>query len=233
MHLHCAVRRQGRVRRRDERASCRAHRCRRERSRRARATAGFDLGACIAEGVGRRSARRPRARGFASRARGRCRGRGRAERFAAAVARAVARSRPAEDRSSSSIMQNDVSPPPTSSSPRAKAIESIEHVKRYTAMGFGTDQGKLGQHQRHRRSSRIALGHDIASTGTTTFRPNYTPVTLRRHCGPRSGRSVRPDPQDRHCTNGTWSTARCSRTSASGSGRGTTRRAGEIDATMP
>ena len=33
---------------------------------------------------------------------------------------------------------------PISCSPRARAIDSIEHVKRYTALGFGTDQGKLG-----------------------------------------------------------------------------------------
>src|SRR5690606_10172556 len=53
----------------------------------------------------------------------------------------------------------------------------IEHVKRYTALGFGTDQGKLGNIN-GMAILADALGNDIPSTGTTTFRPNYTPVTF-------------------------------------------------------
>lgn len=58
-----------------------------------------------------------------------------------------------------------------------EGFQSIEHVKRYTALGFGTDQGKLGNIVGMAILAE-ALGQDIQSTGTTTFRPNYTPVTF-------------------------------------------------------
>ncbi|MBI3899324.1 MAG: sarcosine oxidase subunit alpha family protein [Gammaproteobacteria bacterium] len=59
----------------------------------------------------------------------------------------------------------------------AEGYRSIEHVKRYTALGFGTDQGKLGNINGMAILAQT-LGQDIPSTGTTTFRPNYTPVTF-------------------------------------------------------
>ncbi|WP_456294700.1 sarcosine oxidase subunit alpha [Vibrio sp. AK197] len=66
-----------------------------------------------------------------------------------------------------------------------EGFESIEHVKRYTAMGFGTDQGKLGNINGMAITAK-ALGQTIPETGTTIFRPNYTPVTfgaiVGRHC---------------------------------------------------
>jgi sarcosine oxidase subunit alpha len=58
-----------------------------------------------------------------------------------------------------------------------EGFESVEHVKRYTAMGFGTDQGKLGNINGMAILAQ-ALGKTIPETGTTTFRPNYTPVTF-------------------------------------------------------
>ncbi len=58
-----------------------------------------------------------------------------------------------------------------------EGYRSIEHVKRYTALGFGTDQGKLGNIN-GMAILADALGQDIPSTGTTTFRPAYTPVTF-------------------------------------------------------
>ena len=66
-----------------------------------------------------------------------------------------------------------------------EGYESVEHVKRYTALGFGTDQGKLGNANGVAILAR-ALGQDIASTGTTMFRPSYTPVTF----GAVAGRDV-------------------------------------------
>ena len=67
-----------------------------------------------------------------------------------------------------------------------EGFESIEHVKRYTAMGFGTDQGKLGNINGMAIVARC-LQQTIPDTGTTVFRPNYTPVTFGaiggRHCG--------------------------------------------------
>jgi sarcosine oxidase subunit alpha len=56
-----------------------------------------------------------------------------------------------------------------------EGYESIEHLKRYTTTGMGTDQGKT--------SNVNALGllaeltdSKIPAVGTTTFRPPYTPV---------------------------------------------------------
>ncbi len=67
-----------------------------------------------------------------------------------------------------------------------EGFESIEHVKRYTALGFGTDQGKLGNVNGMAITAR-ALNKSIEETGTTVFRPNYTPVSFGaiagRHCG--------------------------------------------------
>lgn len=58
-----------------------------------------------------------------------------------------------------------------------EGFEAIEHVKRYTAMGFGTDQGKLGNINGMAIAAK-ARGKTIPETGTTVFRPNYTPVTF-------------------------------------------------------
>ncbi len=67
-----------------------------------------------------------------------------------------------------------------------EGFESVEHVKRYTALGFGTDQGKLGNINGLAIAAR-SIGISIAEMGTTMFRPNYTPVTFGaiagRHCG--------------------------------------------------
>jgi sarcosine oxidase subunit alpha len=73
-------------------------------------------------------------------------------------------------------LQNDVSAADVFLAAR-EGYHSVEHVKRYTALGFGTDQGKLGNINGLAILAQ-ALGQDIASTGTTTFRPNYTPVTF-------------------------------------------------------
>ena len=67
-----------------------------------------------------------------------------------------------------------------------EGFESVEHVKRYTALGFGTDQGKLGNINGLAIAAR-SIGITIPEMGTTMFRPNYTPVTFGavagRHCG--------------------------------------------------
>ena len=58
-----------------------------------------------------------------------------------------------------------------------EGYRSIELVKRYTALGFGTDQGKLG----NINGMAIlvnALGQSLKQAATTTFRPMYTPVSF-------------------------------------------------------
>ena len=66
-----------------------------------------------------------------------------------------------------------------------EGFESVEHVKRYTALGFGTDQGKLGNINGMAILAK-ALGQSIPETGTTIFRPSYTPSTF----GALAGRDV-------------------------------------------
>ncbi|MBT6693684.1 MAG: sarcosine oxidase subunit alpha family protein [Porticoccaceae bacterium] len=66
-----------------------------------------------------------------------------------------------------------------------EGFESVEHVKRYTALGFGTDQGKLGNINGMAILAN-ALDQDIAETGTTIFRPSYTPTTF----GAIAGRDI-------------------------------------------
>ena len=58
-----------------------------------------------------------------------------------------------------------------------EGFQNIEHVKRYTALGFGTDQGKLGNINGMAALAEC-LGESIPSVGTTTFRPAYTPVSF-------------------------------------------------------
>ena len=58
-----------------------------------------------------------------------------------------------------------------------EGFESVEHVKRYTALGFGTDQGKLGNINGMAILAE-ALGSAIPEVGTTTFRPAYTPTSF-------------------------------------------------------
>jgi sarcosine oxidase subunit alpha len=67
-----------------------------------------------------------------------------------------------------------------------EGFESVEHVKRYTALGFGTDQGKLGNINGMAILAN-ALRQTISQTGTTIFRPSYTPTTF----GAIAGRGIR------------------------------------------
>ena len=67
-----------------------------------------------------------------------------------------------------------------------EGFQSIEHVKRYTLLGFGTDQGKLGNVNGIGILAK-ALFTELDAVGTTTFRPAYTPVPF----GAIAGRDVR------------------------------------------
>ena len=81
-----------------------------------------------------------------------------------------------------------------------EGYRSVEHVKRYTALGFGTDQGKLGN-VNGVAILAAASGRSIAETGTTVFRPAYTPATF----GAIAGRDVGDlfDPE-RHTAMHAW-----------------------------
>lgn len=78
--------------------------------------------------------------------------------------------------------QNDVSVKDVKLAVR-EGFENIEHVKRYTTVGMGTDQGKT--------SNMLALGvlsdvlaRPVETIGTTKFRPPYTPVAFGALAGP-------------------------------------------------
>ena len=66
-----------------------------------------------------------------------------------------------------------------------EGFRSIEHVKRYTTTGMGTDQGKLGNMHALGIIADTA-GVKMGELGTTTFRPPYTPLTF----GTLVGRNV-------------------------------------------
>ncbi len=68
---------------------------------------------------------------------------------------------------------------------------SVEHLKRYTTSGMSVDQGKTSNVNALTLLARLTQ-RSIAETGTTTFRPPFTPVTLGAIAGGRSGRFYRP-----------------------------------------
>jgi sarcosine oxidase subunit alpha len=87
--------------------------------------------------------------------------------------------------------QNDVTAADIALATR-EGYRSIELVKRYTAVGFGTDQGKLGNVNAMAIAAR-ASGRSIAETGTTTYRPNYTPVAFGTIAGRETGALFDPE----------------------------------------
>ncbi len=56
-------------------------------------------------------------------------------------------------------------------------FRSVEHMKRYTTQGMATDQGK-NSNVAALAVLADATGRSIPETGTTTFRPPYTPVSI-------------------------------------------------------
>ena len=60
---------------------------------------------------------------------------------------------------------------------RREGYDSPEHMKRYTAAGFGTDQGKTGNINALAVLARSAETR-VEDMGHTTFRPNYIPMTF-------------------------------------------------------
>jgi sarcosine oxidase, subunit alpha len=58
-----------------------------------------------------------------------------------------------------------------------EGLRSIEHVKRFTTTGMGTDQGKTSNVNALAIVAET-LAKPVAEVGTTTFRPPYVPVTF-------------------------------------------------------
>ena len=58
-----------------------------------------------------------------------------------------------------------------------EGYDSIPLLSRYTTLGFGTDQGKIGNINGMGILGET-LGEDIQCVGTTTYRPPFTPITF-------------------------------------------------------
>ena len=101
-------------------------------------------------------------------------------------------------------LQNDVTTADIHLSWR-EGYQSVEHLKRYTTLGMGTDQGKTSNIN---AIALMAQDRDIPipETGTTTFRPPFTPVTLGALAGRSVGLHFRPTRRsplhDWHIANG-------------------------------
>jgi heterotetrameric sarcosine oxidase alpha subunit len=72
-----------------------------------------------------------------------------------------------------------------------EGYESVEHLKRYTTLGMGTDQGKTSNINALAIEARLR-GLEIPAVGTTTFRPPYTPVSFGALAGRSVGKHFRP-----------------------------------------
>ncbi len=94
---------------------------------------------------------------------------------------------------------------------RRENYQSVEHLKRYTTLGMGTDQGKT--------SNVLGLavmadkrGEPIPQVGTTTFRPPYTPFSFNTMAAGHHGEIGHPvrrtAAHDWHAANGAvWTDA--------------------------
>jgi sarcosine oxidase subunit alpha len=103
---------------------------------------------------------------------------------------------------------------------------SVEHLKRYTTTGMGTDQGKTSNVNALVLMGEFT-GREPAEVGTTKFRPPFAPVTLGLVRRPASGRAVSPAEAFAGGALAQRAGARCSSNSAIGTGRPPTRLAGE------
>ena len=72
--------------------------------------------------------------------------------------------------------QNDVTVKDLKQSKQENMI-SVEHMKRYTTQGMATDQGKNSNVNSIAVMAELT-GQTIESTGTTTFRPPFAPVSI-------------------------------------------------------
>lgn len=96
-------------------------------------------------------------------------------------------------------LQNDVTVKDVQQSHR-EGFRSVEHLKRYTTLGMATDQGKTANILGLAVMAE-ASGKTIPETGTTIFRPPYTPVPIGAFAGSSRGREFRPT---RHTPSHQW-----------------------------
>jgi sarcosine oxidase subunit alpha len=82
---------------------------------------------------------------------------------------------------------------------------SVEHLKRYTTLGMGTDQGKTSNVNALAMMAELR-GLKLDEAGTTTFRPPFAPLTVGAIAGRSVGHHFRPTRRsplhDWHAKNG-------------------------------
>ena len=87
-------------------------------------------------------------------------------------------------------LQNDVTTKDIKQA-NQEGFKSVEHLKRYTTLGMATDQGKTANVLGLALMAE-ASGRSIPETGTTIFRPPYTPVPIGAFAGRARGKDFRP-----------------------------------------
>ena len=87
-------------------------------------------------------------------------------------------------------LQNDVTVADIDIAAREGYV-SVEHLKRYTTLGMGTDQGRTSNINGLANMAALT-GRDIGAVGTTTFRPPFTGVRMGTIAGVHLGRLYRP-----------------------------------------
>ncbi len=86
-------------------------------------------------------------------------------------------------------LQNDVTVADLELADR-EGFGHAEHAKRYTTLGMATDQGKLANVNALGILSELR-GTPVSETGTTTYRPLFTPAALGTLAGQRQGPEFR------------------------------------------
>jgi len=86
--------------------------------------------------------------------------------------------------------QNDVTAADVALAAR-EGFRSVEHLKRYTTLGMATDQGRTANVAGLAMMAALT-GRSIPETGTTTYRPPYTPVAIGAFAGHHRGKAFRP-----------------------------------------
>ncbi|UWQ19295.1 sarcosine oxidase subunit alpha family protein [Jannaschia sp. M317] len=86
--------------------------------------------------------------------------------------------------------QNDVTVKDVTLAHR-EGYAAVEHLKRYTTLGMATDQGKTSNIAGLAIMAELT-GKTIAQTGTTMFRPPYTPVPIAAFAGRSTRAQFRP-----------------------------------------
>lgn len=86
--------------------------------------------------------------------------------------------------------QNDVTVKDITLAHRENMI-SVEHLKRWTTLGMATDQGKTANVTALAVMAELT-GKSIPETGTTTYRPPFSPVSMGVLGGGNTGKDFRP-----------------------------------------